>query len=141
MAKRNKAGRPRGRVGLSAVSVETLQAEIARRQSKAAKLVKLRDRLARRLSAIEDQLRAAGLATGGPSAGGRRTRPKNSLTLVDALAKLLKGRTMSVTEASEAVQKAGYSTNSPNFRTIVNQALLKFKDRFKKQGRGKYTAA
>lgn len=61
------------------------------------------------------------------------------MNLVEALVKLLKGRTMSVTEMTAAVQKAGYKTTSPNFRTIVNQTLIK-SDRFKKVARGQYTA-
>ncbi|MEM9082824.1 MAG: hypothetical protein AAGB34_04445 [Planctomycetota bacterium] len=46
---------------------------------------------------------------------------------------------MSVTDAAHAVQQAGYATTSDNFRTIVNQTLLKDK-RFKRVARGQYTA-
>ena len=42
---------------------------------------------------------------------------------------------------AEAVQKAGYKTGAANFRTIVNQSLIKNKAMFKKMGRGEYTAA
>jgi hypothetical protein len=52
---------------------------------------------------------------------------------------VLKGKTMGVAEAADAVQKAGYKTSSPNFRTIVNQALLR-SELIKKLGRGAYTA-
>ncbi len=45
----------------------------------------------------------------------------------------------SVTDAAEAVQKAGYRTNSSNFRTQVNLALIKG-GKFKRVGRGLYTA-
>jgi len=48
---------------------------------------------------------------------------------------------MGVTEAAEAVKKAGYKTNAANFRVIVNQALLKHRNKFKKVERGQYTAA
>ncbi len=63
------------------------------------------------------------------------------------MAATLKGKTLSVTELAEAVQKEHpgklmayncYKTTSPNFRTIVNQALLK-DDRFKRVSRGMYT--
>ena len=54
------------------------------------------------------------------------------------MASVLSGKTMGVTELSEAVQKAGYRTTSPNFRTIVNQTLIKDK-RFKRVERGLYT--
>ena len=69
-----------------------------------------------------------------------RKRPKNSMNLAEAMAKMLKGKTMGVNEAATNVQKAGYKTNSPNFRTIVNQTLIK-DPRFKKVARGQYTAA
>lgn len=46
---------------------------------------------------------------------------------------------MDVTSIAEQVQKAGYQTSSPNFRTIVNQALIS-SGRFKRVARGQYTA-
>jgi len=39
------------------------------------------------------------------------------MNLTDSLAAALKGKTMSVGDAAEAVQQAGYRTNSNNFRT------------------------
>lgn len=71
---------------------------------------------------------------------GSRKRHRNDTNLVGALQKVLDGKTMGVTEAANAVQKAGYKTTSPNFRTIVNQTLIKHTDVFSKQGRGLYTA-
>jgi hypothetical protein len=70
--------------------------------------------------------------------GGRRHR--NEMNLVDALANSLKGKTLSVSEVSEEVQRSGYKTTSPNFRTIVNQALLSNPKVFRKVARGQYTA-
>jgi hypothetical protein len=61
------------------------------------------------------------------------------MNLIEALGKVLDGKTMSVTEVSEAVQKAGYKTTSPSFRTIVNQTLIN-SGKFKRVERGKYTA-
>ncbi|QKK07492.1 MAG: hypothetical protein HND58_04495 [Planctomycetota bacterium] len=69
--------------------------------------------------------------------GGRRPRNENSLEV--SLAKTLQGKTMGVSEVATAVQKAGYKTTSPNFRTIVNQTLIK-SPLIKKIGRGQYTA-
>lgn len=71
----------------------------------------------------------------------KRTRPKNSQTLIAALQELLSGKTLTVTQAAADVQKAGYTTHSPNFRTIVNQVLLAHKRKFTKVARGQYTAA
>lgn len=79
----------------------------------------------------------AGLGlTLGKGAGGKRF--KNESTLPDALAAVLKGTTLSVTEAAAAVQKGGYRTAAASFRTMVNVALIKDK-RFKRVGRGQYT--
>jgi hypothetical protein len=63
----------------------------------------------------------------------------DEMNLVAALAKVLDGKTMSVTDVSEAVQKAGYKTTSPSFRTIVNQTLIN-SGKFKRIERGQYTA-
>lgn len=71
---------------------------------------------------------------------GSRKRHRNETNLVEALQQVLSGKTMGVTEAAQAVQKAGYKTTSPNFRTIVNQTLIKHPEAFTKQGRGLYTS-
>ena len=69
-------------------------------------------------------------------------RGGNSDSLAGALHRLLQGRTLGVAEMSDAVQKAGYKTKSPNFRTIVNAALLAASNKhlFRKVDRGQYTA-
>jgi hypothetical protein len=75
----------------------------------------------------------------GRGAPGRK-RPVNDMNLAESLAKVLKNRTMSVTDVTAEVQKAGYKTSAENFRTIVNQTLIR-DARFKKVSRGQYTAA
>lgn len=138
---RRANGRPRG---LERLSSQELEAELRRRERLVGKLMRRHAALSRRLNAIEEQIEAMGGAVSGGgrrrAGAGRRTRPKNTKTLIDALAEVLKGKTMTVTEVSEAVQRAGYRTNAENFRTIVNQALIRATDRFKKVGRGQYTA-
>ncbi|MCA9310162.1 MAG: hypothetical protein KDA21_03095, partial [Phycisphaerales bacterium] len=92
----------------------------------------------------EAELAALGIAASGASRRGRRAavgvrrRHRNDANLEESLAKVLKGKTMGVTEVAQAVQAAGYKTTSPNFRTIVNQALLK-DERFERVSRGRYT--
>jgi len=99
-------------------------------------LQRSRNRLAERIQELDAQImELGGVITG---LGGVRHRAENDAKLVDALVKLLTGKSMGVTEASLAVQKAGCKTTSPNFRTIVNQALIKDK-RFKRGERDKYT--
>lgn len=128
------------RSGLDALSITELHRELRKREravgKMAQKLEKKRDHLASQLAEIESQL--AQLGASSRRAGGRR-RARNDESLADALSSVLKNATMSVTEVMEAVQRSGYVTTSPNFRTIVNQTLLN-QERFKRVGRGRYTA-
>lgn len=123
------------------VSTETLKRELKRRQAEFGRLVSRRDRVAAQLAELEAELMELGGAGGyGATArGGVRRRPRNETNLADALVKVLTGSTMGVTEVAEAVQAAGYRTSAANFRTIVNQTLLRDK-RIKKVSRGRYTA-
>lgn len=131
------ADAPRSGSSLENLSVTELQMELARRRRGVARLERRRDRLTAELAEINAQIAELGGSSGG---GGRGGRGRNSMTLPDALYQVLQGRTMSVTEAADAVRSAGYSSSAANFRTMVNQALLKDK-RFKKVARGQYTAA
>jgi hypothetical protein len=119
---------------LAKLSTQEIQSELRKREGAIKRLEKARQKAFERLNEIDAQL-----AELGGSAGGVRRRARNDSNLVDALFQVLSGTTMGVTEVAGAVQQAGYRTTSPNFRTIVNQALIKDK-RFKRVGRGKYTA-
>ncbi len=128
---------------LGNMSVAALQAEIERRQRNVGKLMRERNQLLKKLGRIDAAIRSAG----GTVAGGRiasvsgRRRAKNKMSLAEALHALLKGKTMSVTEAAVKVQEAGYKTTSPkNFRTMVNQTLINHNSMFKRVGRGQYTS-
>lgn len=129
---------------LASMSVADLQREIARRQRSTRSLQQKRAKLLKKLAALDAQITAAGGSVGsvpgGKGVGARGgTRPKNEMSLVDALGKVLKGKTMGVAEAAEAVQKAGYKTNAASFRTVVNIALIN-SGKFKRVERGQYTA-
>ena len=65
-------------------------------------------------------------------------RAQNKLSLVAALQEVLKGKTLSVAEMESAVKKKGYRSSSDNFRGIINQALVKNTDVFKRVERGRY---
>lgn len=127
---------------ISGMSVADLQREIGRRQRKVGALERRRAKLLRKVAALDSEIARHGGSAGrrGGSMSGR-TRARNSVSLVEAMAQTLKGKTMGVTELAAAVQKDGYVTTSPNFRTIVNQALIKFKKQFKRVERGQYTVA
>ena len=125
---------------LTEKSISELKTEIKRRERQLTSLHKKRDKLAGQLQDIDDQIaELGGTASGDSPMSGGRKRYRNDSNLADALVDLLKTKTMSVTQASIEVQKAGYKTTSPNFRTIVNQTLLRDK-RFKRIGRGLYTS-
>ena len=164
MPRGKSKGKRRGRPSaLARLSVTDLMKELDRRKGMMSSLVSDRDRLQTELDSVNSQIAEleslgasapAFVAMRGPgrppkSAGvaakadGRRGgRGANEQSLAMALHRLLKGRTMGVAEMSDAVQKAGYKTKSPNFRTIVNAALLAKPNAglFKKVARGQYTS-
>jgi len=130
---------------LNKLSTEELHLEIKRRERSANRLAARREKLLAEVASIDAELAGFGYeAVSTPCrksrAGGGRKRPRNEMNLVDTLAKALKGKTMWVSEAAEAVTKLGYRSSSANFRNIVNQTLLKHNKVFKKVGRGQYTA-
>ena len=142
--------------GLGSVSTAELRRELSRREKQMHKLVARRNKLASEVDALDREIadiaqtigvsvgRAASSGRGRPAgttaSGAPRKRPHNDMTLEEALAQVLDGKTMGVSEVADAVQDAGYQTSAENFRTIVNQTLIRSK-KFKKVSRGQYTAA
>lgn len=135
-------------VSIRNASDTQLQAEIKRRETAAARLQKKHDKLAAQLAAVAAQLsklgkpgRKASRSTGTQSAGrsaGSRKRPKNELTLFDALAACADvGAVVSPQEAADLVKKNGYQTTSATFGGQVANALAKH-SKFKKKGRAQY---
>lgn len=129
-------GKTRAPRGLAGLSVTELESELKRRQKTVAKLKAKYEKLSKDLADLAAEIESYGGNVLGIPPG--RKRAKNKMKLADALAAVLEGRTMSVTEAAEAVQKAGYISTSPSFRTIVNQTLINT-GRFKRVERGQYT--
>ena len=132
---------------LSRVPTVELIRELERRQAMAGEFESRREALQKELAEIEAELSA--LEARASNAFGRRhvnrsagarTRSASHQPLNAVLQRLLKGRTMSVFEAAEAVKKSGYKSNAANFTTVVNLTLLKRKDLFKRVGRGQYAA-
>lgn len=143
----NKSSRSSG--GLGTISTAELRAELRRRERQMDKLVTKRDRLLADAADLDREIAEIAQSIGVVAPGRRggraviepgRKRPRNSMTLEEALKGVLNGKTMGVSEVAEAVQAAGYQTSAENFRTIVNQTLIRSK-KFKKVSRGQYTAA
>lgn len=141
---------------LANVATTDLQRELARRERQVDSLLGKRERLQAQIDEIDSELGALSVAAGGGTSAGRgrgrgrkkgahkkrttRKRPKNDMNLVEALQKTLKNKELGVQDIVDAVQKQGYKTSSPNFRTIVNQTLINNKKQFKRVARGIYTA-
>ncbi|MCC6678098.1 MAG: hypothetical protein IT436_13235 [Phycisphaerales bacterium] len=118
-----------------------LQREL-RSQRGTKSLHRRRANLLAKIAALDAQILAAGGSLEGAVSGrkGGRTRPKNDTNLIDALRAVLKGTTMGVDEAVDAVLKSGYRTSAANFKVMVNANLGK-KKFFERVERGRYTPA
>lgn len=117
------------------LSIAQLEKMLDDRRSKLESLEKKRAKLARRLDSIDAQINGLGGA-----ARARGGRVRNKMSLNDSIVAVLKkaGGNMKVADIVHGVLRGGYNTRSPNFRGIVNQALIKDK-RFAKTGiRGSY---
>ena len=130
---------------LNKLTTDDLQAELKRRERAARQLATRREKLVAQIDEIDAELASFGYEVtdaprGRRGSSGRGSRPRNEMSLVEALAKALKGKTMGVSEAADAAAALGYKSTSANFRNIVNQTLLKHPDHFKKVERGQYTA-
>jgi hypothetical protein len=105
------------------------------------KLNKKKQKLLKDLAEVETQIGRFG-GSGSKSRVGRPrgTRARNDKPLADVLADVLgkNGKAMKVSEIAEAVLATGYNTNSPNFRSIVNQTLIKDRKRFDQAERSYY---
>jgi hypothetical protein len=130
---------------LSGLSISEIQAELRRRQRALPALNRKRSKLLAKIATIDAKIAELGGSVGaspsmkspsGRRGGGRRPAEDS---LVTYLQKALSGKTMGVAEVADAVKAAGYQTNSPNFRTIVNAALINKKHGFKRASRGQYT--
>jgi hypothetical protein len=128
------------------LSVAELLAELSRRQRKLPGLKKMAARLQKRLARVQAEIAAFGgtVKPAAPSraakAGGKkpRRRPRNKITLADAIVKtLVKDKPKSVPQIAADVQKAGYRSSSKTFNTIIYQTVAK-DGRVKKVGRGQY---
>ena len=88
---------------------------------------------------MTDKAAALGGHAGAPGMAAKPAgiRPRNDLNLFEALKRAIGSRTLSVTEAADAVLKAGYRTTSPSFRQLVNITLIR-SGAFERVDRGRY---
>jgi len=125
------------------MTIGQLKAEIARRQKNLSRLRKKRAGLVKQLDGIDKEIaETAGKAEKKPvkkkPAKKKATRAKNKMSLVEALAGVLKGKSgVAINEAVAGVLAAGYKSTSKEFKLIVNQTLSK-NPVFRKVSRGVY---
>lgn len=130
---RSTRGRKKKRGVLRAQSTAKLRRELARREQAASQLHDERARIADRIREIDTDIRALG----GTRAGAPNGR-KGGHSLADVLADVMRGKTMSVDEAVQAVLATGYRSKASNFKSIVAQRLSA-DSRFYRVTRGRYT--
>ena len=125
------------RTSMNGFTVDQLEQLLNSRRSQLQKLHKQRAKLARKLEQFDQKIARLGGRAGGAMGGGR-TRARNAQSLTATLEDILKGgKPMQVGDITDAVLKKGYRSTSPNFRSIVNQTLIKEKQ-FASAGRGIY---
>jgi hypothetical protein len=122
---------------LTNLSIAQLQQIIASRKNEITRLERQRAKAARKVSQIDARIEALGGSMRGRNGTGGRVRNDKSLPemLLGVLSK--SSKSMGVGDIADAVRAGGYKTNSANFRSIVNQTLIKDK-RFSSAGRGLY---
>ena len=118
-----------------AFNIAQLERMLGEQKAKLAQLTRSRSKLQKRLDALYVKISSLG-----GLAGAIKGRARNKVSLNESIVGVLKrsGSAMSVGDIVKRVLAGGYSTTSPNFRSIVNQSLIKDK-RFAKAGvRGSY---
>jgi hypothetical protein len=126
------------------LTIAQLEQMLVGRKAELQKLERERNKIARRLEAMDERIRQLG---GGGGRGGRNghsglgtgRRVRNEKSLNDTIEAVLtkNGKPMKVGDIADAVRASGYRSNSANFRGIVNQTLIKDK-RFNAAERGTY---
>ena len=131
------------KVRLTKVSVEALKKEISRRQRKLPELIAARDTLNRLIAELEGLggVKPTAIARrkpGRPKGARKAIRPARAGSLSSALMDALGAKgNLTVAEAADAVQAAGYKSKSKVFQNIVGMTLSKDK-RFRRVRRGVY---
>ena len=127
------------RPATAAFNIAQLERILQERRSELNRLERQRSELQRKLDGLDRQIVKLNGSLRGRRGGGG-TRARNEVSLVEAIETALRqgGKAMRVGDIVEAVQSAGYRSNSANFRGIVNQTLIKERKRFAAADRGLY---
>ena len=130
------------------LSIAQLEQILQLRKGERQRLEKMRGKLQKKLDQLDAKLASLGGPGGGGrgragrnghAGGGRGGRVKNEKSLNEMILSVLgkSSKPMNVGAIADAVRGGGYKSNSANFRSIVNQTLIKDK-RFGAASRGMY---
>ncbi|HEV2295230.1 MAG TPA: hypothetical protein VGR35_15365 [Tepidisphaeraceae bacterium] len=120
------------------MSIAQLEQMLSGRRAELTQKQREHSKLLTRLQQLESEIRQLGGSAGRGRGRGSGGRARNAKSLLETLEDVLKsGKPMKVGDIADAAQKSGYRSNSANFRSIVNQTLIKDK-RFSSAGRGVY---
>jgi len=134
------------------ISIADLEKMLDSRKSDLIKLQSERATAAKKLHEIDQQISKLGGTTTAANGSAKPSqasvtpvktsksgkRAKNTMSLTEALASVLKGKEpMAIADIVTGVEAAGYKSSSANFRGIVNQTLIKEKQ-FTSRSRGLY---
>jgi len=121
------------------LSIAQLEQILRTRKSERQRLEKKRSKLQRQLDRIDAEIGALGGGGGGRGGRNGTGRARNEKSLSEMIAGVLgkSSKPMAVGDIAAAVRSGGYRSSSENFRSIVNQALIKDK-RFGSAARGLY---
>jgi hypothetical protein len=123
---------------IDSMSVAQLMALMNAKKQRLATLERTRKQMVSKLAKIDAEIAAL---SGGKGVAGMTPsgRPRNTKSLPDLMIEVLgAGKPLKVGEILDAVIKKGYRSNSRNFRSLINQTLIKDK-RFTAVSRGTYT--
>jgi hypothetical protein len=124
----------------SGMTIAALEKMLQRQRGELDALTKERQRVLKQLAAVDARLRTvSGGATTGPSLT-PRGRVRNSMSLVGAMTQVLEkaGKPLKVRDIAQGVLDSGYQSEAVNFRTMVNQMLIKQRKQFAKVDRAVY---
>ena len=115
------------------MSISQIESLLQQRRGELGKLRKQRAELERDMAKLDRKIESLG---GGRSRGGRA---KNQMSLTALMDEILQkaSKPMQVGDILAKVEAAGYRSSSANFRSIINQTLIKDK-RFVAASRGLY---
>lgn len=125
-------------------SIAELERRLSQTRGELNDLQKRRQTLQKQLDAVDSQI-ASLTGEGRRGRGGRIKfggrgggRGENSLMSMIEASLRDAGKELTVGEIMEAVTKRGYRSSSDNFRGIINQTLIKDRNKFEAVARGTY---